>query len=134
MDTTILNQALLELIEKRVALSKLTYDNKNYDVIEEELHDLEDDFIDEFGEFVEEKLSEVYDEFCPDNDVLSPIAYIAKKYTKKDGNYWVTQEEGISVDMDDFPNSDTKLVILPSPFRIVLNIDGNDSRIVWPIA
>ena len=49
MDLQKLDEALLALFEKRVELSQMGYDHASYDDIEEELHDLEDDFNDEYG-------------------------------------------------------------------------------------
>ena len=62
-------------------LDSMDYSDNPYDV-EEELHDLEDALMEEFGEYLEDAIQEVYENLCPDNDVLIP-KYIAKHYTTK---------------------------------------------------
>ena len=39
--------------------------------------------------------------------------------------------EGVFVEMDDFPGKDTKLVIVPNPVRILLNVDNDKQQVVW---
>ena len=74
MDVKALDKALLEILKKREELSKIDYNNPKYDDLEEALHDLEDDFQEQYGEYLEEALQGVHDTVCPDNDVLMPIA------------------------------------------------------------
>jgi hypothetical protein len=132
MDTKDLDKALQEIAKRRNELQKIDYNNPKYDELEEQLHDLEDDFQDKFGDALEEILQDVHDQHCPDTDVLYPIAYIAKSYTVSDKNeFTVAPTEGVFVEIDEFPGKDTKLVILPGPPRVVLNI-GKEQRIVWP--
>ena len=80
MDIKALVAALISSVEKKNQLSTIDYNDENYDHIEEELHRLEDDFGEKFGDYVEDALHYVHDEFCPDNEVLLPIAYLANKY------------------------------------------------------
>lgn len=132
MDVKALDEALLAIIKSRLELLKLDYSNPKYDELEEHLHDLEDDFQDTFGDELESALQEVHDEYCPDTDVLVPIAYIAKAYTINDKNeYSVAPTEGVFVEMDDYPGKDTKLVIVPNPVRIVLSIGNDKQQVVW---
>jgi hypothetical protein len=132
MDVTKLNTALLEIIKSRQELASIDYNNPKYDDLEEKLHDLEDDFMEHFGDDLERALQDIHDEYCPDSDVLVPIAYIAKKYQVSDkGEYTAPNTEGVFVEMDDFPGKDTKLVILPSPPRIALTIGTEKQQIVW---
>jgi hypothetical protein len=132
MDVTALNTALLQIIKTRQELAAIDYSNPKYDDLEENLHDLEDDFMEHFGDDLERALQDIHDEYCPDSDVLVPIAYIAKKYQVTDkGEYSVAASEGVFVEMDDFPGKDTKLVILPSPPRVMLTIGAEKQQIVW---
>lgn len=134
MDVKALDKALQEIIKNRMELSKLDYNNPKYDDLEEKLHDLEDSFQDTFGEELENALQEIHDEYCPDSDVLVPIAYIAKQYSVSGKNeYTVTNNEGVFVEMDDYPGKDTRLVILPNPVRIVLNIGNDVQKVVWSV-
>ena len=131
MDIASLDHDLRQLAEKKNELSQLQYDSEDYDRVEEELHDLEDDFQEKYGEYLEDALSFVHDEFCPDNDVLLPIAYLANKYNVQNENYDVDVDQGVLVDVDDYPGKSTRLVLVPSPTRILLIIDKNLREEVW---
>ena len=132
MDIKALDKDIQELIKRRSELLKLDYNNPQYDDLEEKLHDGEDAFQDKYGEYLEDILQDVHDEHCPDSDVLMPIAYLAKKYIISDkGQYSVEASEGVFVETEKFPGLDTKLVILPNPVRIVLNIAKDKQLIVW---
>jgi hypothetical protein len=139
MDIKKLDQVLLEIAEKKNQLNKLTYADKNYDVVEEELHDLEDDFVDEYGDFLEDALHTVHDEYCPDNDVLLSTAYLAKRYMETGKNsdgtpaYDVDFNEGVLVEVDDYPGQPCKLVIVPNPCRIILQISATQREVVWTL-
>ena len=132
MDVKALDKALQEIIKTRLDLSKLDYSNPAYDDLEEKLHDLEDAFQDSYGDDLESVLQDVHDEFCPDSEVLVPISYIAKIYSVSPKHeYSVAPTEGVFVEMDDYPGKDTKLVIVPNPVRILLNIGNEQQQIVW---
>lgn len=137
MDAKGLNQALVQLVEKKNELSKLNYSDLTYDEIEEELHDLEDKFIDQYGKDLEQALEEVHDKYCPDTDVLLPIAYIAQKYTRNGQNadglphYEVNYRDGVWVDVDKFPGKEARLVLVPNPTRIVLMVGPRHKEEVW---
>ena len=132
MDFKALDKALQEIINARQELLKIDYNNPAYDDLEEKLHDLEDSFQDTFGDGMEQVLQEVHDQYCPDTDVLYPIAYIAKKYTIGPKNdFSVAPTEGVFVEMDNYPGKDTKLVLLPNPVRIQLNIGNDSQKVLW---
>jgi len=134
MNIEALDKALIEIVEKKNILSQLNYNDKNYDQVEEELHDLEDDFLDEYGDYLEDVLADVHDELCPDNDVLLPIAYLANKYVKKEDNGQViyhAADGGVLVDVDEYPDKLTRLVLVPGPTRLVLQVGKNHEEQVW---
>lgn len=116
MDVKALDKSLVEILKKREELAKLDYNNPKYDDLEEELHDMEDEFQDEYGGYLEEAFQNVHDELCPDNDVLMPIAYLGK---------------GVPVEVDKFAGKDTKLVLATNPTRIVLSIGKDKEEVVW---
>lgn len=126
-----LEARLSAIADKRNALSGLDYNNEEYDRVEEELHDLEDDFQEEYGDYLEDVLRDIHDEYCPDSDVLLPIAYLAKEYLKSDEGYQVKPNQGVLVDVDDFPGKNVRLVLAPGPVRFILQIDPETSQIVW---
>ncbi len=118
MDTNALEQALLKIVGKREELSGIDYSNPKYDDLEEELHDLEDELQEEYGDFLEEALQHVHDEYCPDNDVLMPIGYIG---------------QGVPVEVDKLPGKDTRLLLAPSPVRIILRVGNDKQQVVWSL-
>ena len=132
MDVKALDKALLDIIQNRLDLSKIDYSNIAYDDLEEKLHDLEDSFHETFGDDLERALQDIHDEYCPDSDVLVPIADIAKKYIVDDKNeFSIPASEGVFVEMDDYPGKETKLAILPSPPRIIISIGAEKQQVVW---
>jgi hypothetical protein len=132
MDIKALDKALQEIAKRRMELSKIDYNNPKYDELEEQLHDLEDTLQDEYGEYLESILQEVHDKHCPDNDVLYPIAYLAKTYQVGDNNeYSVAENEGVFVELDGVPGKNTKLVLLPNPPRIILNGGKEKQKVLW---
>ncbi len=132
-----LNAELVEIVEKKVLLSSMTYDNKNYDQVEEELHDLEDDFIDEHGEFLEDIIADAHEAVKSDNDVLLPIAYLGQRYVKNgknpDGSDRFEAEfgEGVLIETELYPNKETRLVLIPNPTRIELLVSNIKKQILW---
>lgn len=116
MDSKALDKALSELIKRKTELSALDYNNPKYDEIEDALHDLEDDFQGQFGSKLEEILQDIHDEYCSDNDVLMPVAYLGK---------------GVVVDADDYPGKDTRLILMANPPRIVLTVGKEKEETLW---
>ena len=82
MDVDKLNEDFSLIADKINELDEMNYSDERYDDFEEQLHDMEDEFLEEFGQDLEEAIAEVHDEFCPDNDVLLPVAYFAKNYIR----------------------------------------------------
>ena len=132
-----LDEDLTALALKMNKLAGMDYDDADYDQVEEEVHDLEDDVQEKYGNYLEEALEAVHNEFCPDSEVLLPIAYMAKKYEvkvdKKTGKevFTVSQREGVLVEVDQYLNAEARLVLAPRPTRIILNINKSHSEVVW---
>ena len=132
MDLKALDTALQSIVRKRNELSKIDYSNTAYDDLEEQLHDAEDAFHVSYGDYLENALQLVHDEYSPDTDVLYPIAYIAKSYKINDQNeYSVTNNEGVYVEVDKLPGVDTRLVLVPNPTRVIMNIGKEKQQVVW---
>jgi hypothetical protein len=136
MDTEKLNDDLVNLVLKKNELNRLDYSNPEYDTVEEELHDLEDEFLKVHGKELEDVFKSIHDEFCPENEVLLPIAYLANKYKIKkrdDGDieFSVSLDEGVIVDVENYADRLTRLVLVPNPSRILLQIDNSHSEEVW---
>lgn len=132
MDFIKLDQALIEIVKRRKELKTVDYSNPRYDELEEQLHDMEDEFLDTFGDPMEDILQDVHDEICPDSDVLLPIAYLAQDYKDLGGNkYDVGLDEGVFVETEAYDGKETKLVLVPGPTRLVLNIARKEQKVVW---
>ena len=126
-----LDKELLSLFEKRIALSQMGYDHRDYDDVEEALHDLEDDFNDKYGDYLEGILSDIHKEYCPESDVLLPTAYLAKSFKiAADGSIEVGKNAGVEIELEEDPAASAKLLLLPTPVRIVLQV-GKIKKIVW---
>lgn len=130
MDTQELNTSLVTLIQKKQELSHLSYNDERYDEVEEELHDLEDAFNDNYGEYLEEVLGEVHQKHCPDTDVLLPTAYLPEALNAE-GQVDVTGKEGVWVEADAHPNKEARLLLVPNPTRLILSIGKNGREEVW---
>ena len=130
MDLKELNKALVDLLETRTKLSKLAYSDDTYDEVEEELHDMEDDFTDTYGDFMEKAITRVHREYCSESDVLLATSYLPKVVTKVAGEYEFTANEGVLVEMDDLPALEARLLLLPSPPRMLLLTPGETIE-VW---
>lgn len=137
MDIDKLNKDFAEIADKINELDELDYSDERYDDLEEELHDMEDDFIEEFGDYLEEAIEGVHDEFCPDNDVLLPIAYFAKNYIRnqKDNqgrySYDIEYGEGVPVTVKQFGDQEVKLVLVPGPTRLIVTVGESAKHVAW---
>jgi len=116
MDSKALDKALEVLLKQKTELSALDYNNPKYDEMEDALHELEDDFQEKFGSKLEEVLQDIHDEYCSDNDVLMPVAYLGK---------------GVIVEADDYPGKDTKLMLVANPPRIILTVGKEKQETLW---
>jgi hypothetical protein len=131
------NADLIDLAEKRIKLNLLDYADEQYDSAEDDLHNAEDAFLSEFGNYLEDVLDDVHERVCADTDVLIPTAYIAKNYIRKgetlDGDpiYEISSKEGVIVEADKYPNKTSRLVFIPAPARLILTVGGKAKEIVW---
>lgn len=132
-----LDQQLTEIVKKRNQLSKMDYSDASYDDLEEELHDLEDDFNDEYEEILEPQLDKIYTKLKSDTDVLLPTAYLANAYKEMlpDATGIVTYEVsgnvGVPIESDQFDRMDVRIVLIPNPARFVLLVNGRQMKDLW---
>lgn len=130
MNISDLNTSLEAIIRKKEELSQLSYNDERYDEVEEELHDMEDDFNDSYGEYLEEVLQDVHERLCPDSDVLLPTAYLPSNLSgNTEGE--LSHKEGVWVDTDEFPNREARLVLVPNPTRLILSVGKTIQKEVW---
>ena len=131
MDMHQLDSNLRVLAEKKTALSSLDYSSDDYDKIEEELHVLEDHFQEKYGDYLEKVFSKIHDEYCRNTDVLLPIAYLADHYEISESSVDVSSDQGVYVEVNDYPDRPSRLVLVPSPTRIVLQLGSEEKKEVW---
>lgn len=137
MDLNQLDKDLTVIIELRNRLSKFSYADPEYDDIEEELHDLEDDFNETYGEDLERQLEKIYQKLNSDNDVLLPSAYLANEYVPlmPDTNGIITYEvkgtQGVPIESEQFDGQDVRLILISNPTRIVIQINGRSLKDIW---
>ncbi|EIM76303.1 hypothetical protein A3SI_10844 [Nitritalea halalkaliphila LW7] len=137
MDYNKMNELLRSIVEKRIQLSKLSYADEAYDDIEEEMQDLEDDFNEEYEPVFQKAFEEIYKTLGSDNDILLPSAYLANKYTAMlpdaQGlvNYEVKGKEGVPIESEQFDGQDVRLVLIPNPTRIAMQINGMTLKVLW---
>lgn len=131
MDHLALDNALKNIARLRNELATIDYSNPAYDDLEEKLHDQEDALQEAYGDYLEHILQGVHDEYCPDSDVLHPVAYLAKSYQVEGEQFAVANSEGVFVEMDDYPGKETKLVLVPGPLRVILNLGKDRQEVVW---
>jgi len=137
MDIDKLNDDFAKIAELVIKLDSMDYSDETYDDVEEELHDLEDAMMDEFGDYLEEAIQGVYDNLCPDSDVLLPTAYIAKHYTRKQKDnqgrysYEVEYGEGIPIESDQFGDQEVYLSLVPGATRLVVTVGETAKQTVW---
>lgn len=137
MDYKKLDKDLTAIVEKRIVLSHMSYADEAYDDLEEELHDLEDDLNEEFGDDLEDILDKIYAQIKSDNEVLLPSAYLANVYHPMvpDAAGQITYEikgpEGVPVESEQFDRMDVRIVLVPNPTRFVLQINGKSMKDMW---
>ena len=133
MNAKEIDQDLVKIIEVKNRLAEIDYNDSAYDQVEEELHDREDDFIDKYGDYLDQALKNVHEQHCPDTEILLPIAYMAKQYLPGNGDsdYDVSNDEGVLVDADEYPGKLARLVLVPGPTRLLLLIGKNSREEVW---
>jgi hypothetical protein len=137
MNTEKLDKAVLKLAEAKTTLSEMDYSDPKYDELEDRLHNLEDAFLENDAEMLEDIIADVHDELCPEEEVLSPISYIADSYLKLGENengpvLDVNAEQGVMINLGEGKfKSQPRLVVVPNPLRVILNVDGSRFR-VWP--
>jgi hypothetical protein len=138
MNIQSLDKAISSLIKKRTELTKLGYDHPDYDSIEEALQEQEDEFLDVFGDYLEDAFTKAHKTFCsPNNDVLLPTAYIPRQYEVVIDpelgveDVEVGDNDGIPVDLLDFPNLEARMLLLPNPTRIIVFSSAGLQELWW---
>lgn len=128
MSLTELNGTLVQIITKKKELTGLAYDNTRYDDVEEELHDLEDEFNESYGDFLEEILETAHRKLRSDTDVLLPTAYLPNALLTEE----IGSKEGVWIDSEEYAGKKAHLVLVPNPPRLLVTV-GKERREVWKL-
>ena len=132
-----IDQELTEIVQQRNQLSALEYSDENYDDLEEQLHDLEDDFNENHEEVLAPELEKIYTKLKSDSDVLLPTAYLANHYqemlpdAKGSITYEVSGKQGVPIESDELGKVDLRIVLVPNPIRFVVLINGKQLTELW---
>ena len=132
-----LDQELTEIVQQRIQLSALEYSDENYDDLEEQLHDLEDDFNENYEEVLAPELEKIYTKLKSDADVLLPTAYLANHYqemlpdARGSITYEVIGEQGVPIESDELGKVDMRIVLITNPVRFVLLVNGKQLKELW---
>ena len=132
-----IDQELTEIVQQRNQLSALEYSDENYDDLEEQVHDLEDDFNENYEEILAPEFEKIYAKLKSDSDVLLPTAYLANFYqemlpdAKGSITYEVTGNQGVPIESDQLGKVDLRIVLVPNPVRFVLLINGKQLKELW---
>ena len=132
-----IDQELTEIVQQWNQLSALEYSDANYDDLEEQLHDLEDDFNENYEEDLAPELEKIYAKLKSDSDVLLPTAYLANHYqemlpdAKGSITYEVSGKQGVPIESDELGKVDLRIVLVPNPIRFVLLINGKQLKELW---
>jgi hypothetical protein len=132
-----LDKELTEIVEKKNQLSAMDYSDEKYDDLEEAIHDLEDDFNENYEAILEKEFEKIYAKLKSDTDILLPSAYLANAYKEMlpDANGVVTYEVegkvGVPIESDQFEKLDVRIVLIPNPARFVLVMNGKQMKDLW---
>lgn len=79
-----------------------------------------------YGEDLKDRLFDVYDEHCPDDEIQDVLDYICND---------ASQTSGVVVDAYDFPGVSSEITIKISPLRIELTgLRGDFIEVMWTAA
>jgi hypothetical protein len=131
MIITTIDSVIKDIADLRNELYNLNYNEQDYDRKETELHKLEDGLIKTHGDFLSLLLQTVHEDNGIKQDILTPIAYLARSYIKRvNQTYDVDDGFGALVDVADKARP-SYLVIVPGPLRILLVHANNIKEVLW---
>lgn len=120
-----LNHAIVLIAEKKDEIRNYTEADLGFEILSEEIEQLNDALQQSYGSYLEDALFNIYDEYCPDNDVQPIDQYIVPENSAK-------EQYGVAVEVDDFPGAQALLILAPNPTRFILK--GNKEQfeeVVW---
>jgi len=128
-----------DYIIKNQELKTLNPSHPDFQLLSRQLKGLATQMELNFGESLEEILTDAYDEYCPDNDISHINEYLNGEYvhTGIDAEGIITYDfmtgSGISVSVDEYEGKSARFVINPNPIQLVLDIENEPRKIVWSL-
>ena len=134
MDSKLFNENFAKILEIRKELNSMEFNSTKYDELEEVLADLEDDFMEDFGDELDEVITKIHHTLCPEIESAHPMAYFARNYTESEfvpGDYEINTGDGIKI-IAEIKGKKVRgsLVWLPNPARLVM-ISAEDILVLW---
>lgn len=139
IDDIKLNKQLAEIVDLRNELETLSYNDESYDDVEDQLHDVEDEFNEEFGEYLDGVLEDAHNEVSTTAEILLPTAYLSKSYEVSNENsdeitYHIDDEDGVYVKIKAFLELNTRIVFVPNPARLFFTLNGEIKKELWRLS
>jgi hypothetical protein len=132
-----LNQLLISIAETKNKLSFINYNDPLYDSYEDKLHTLEDVLMETYGDYLDNTLNLLYQQFSFQEDLSHPLSYIPSQFEikEKDGNlhFNVLPEHCLKINSDKYPEEIIKVVLLPSPARFVVYLLRTHKELIWKV-
>jgi flagellar hook-associated protein FlgK len=134
-----LNKKIETIIDLNIQLSAMDYSNPSYDEFEDNIHDLQDEINDKFGDDFDLILDELYEKFNITDETMFLADYIAGKYeaieANKFGKQFLADVETAAIVEIDNPKLagkkvNTAIYIKPNPLSIIMSISGLE-RVMW---
>jgi hypothetical protein len=141
MDFRLLNEKVLELIKLNEKLENISYNDSQYDELEDKVYEMQDELNDKYGKHFDEILSNVYKQLGSKDELLNFTDYIAKTYLvsgakNPDGSNKFDEVPEDCIIITARPEAlqgkklDGKIYLKPNPLRLGFAI-GKHERIVW---
>jgi len=130
---------LCDYVSKNQELRSLSPSHPDFQSITRKLNGIATQLELNFGESLEEILTDAYDEYCPDNEISDIHEYLTGTYTQTgvdaDGNitYDFQTGSGIKVAVDEYEGQESRFVINPNPVQLVLEIEKEGRKVIWSI-
>ncbi len=123
---------LQRLVEVKSQAASFKENNGEFKSIQKMFERMSRHFQEKYNLSMQDILFDIYDEYCPDDEIEPLKNYLAEHYQANENGFDVPLDEGVLVHVDDFEFTEARLVLLPDPARIVLQHAGSSHReVLW---
>lgn len=129
-----IDRALTRLVQKR---------NQQHETppaaTQKELEQAESAFLEQYGSKLRAVLQAAYELHFVEKDLASLLDYLAPRYREVSENdngptFDVGHDQGVPVTPAGKPGQKAKVVLVPNPLRILLNIDAHTREELWSVS